>query len=78
MLTSHSIDVKLRLKGWMMISRFFKKKTKKQSEAKQATSEQSKTKKDVQKEENSVESQRLLTAEGWKRLMMRKSGKNKK
>lgn len=47
-----------------MISRFFKKKPK-ASEAKKPAPEREET------------SQKLLTAEGWKRLMMKKTGKKK-
>jgi hypothetical protein len=50
-----------------MISRFFRKKPKKAGEAKKTAPEKAK----------SSPSKKLLTAEGWKRMMMRKSGKSK-
>lgn len=52
-----------------MISRFFKKKPTKSSEPKKAASESSR--------EKPVKFKKLLTAEGWKRMMMRKMGKPK-
>jgi hypothetical protein len=56
-----------------MISRLFKKKPK-AAEPKKAASEKL-------RQENSKESlsqpKKLLTAEGWKRMMMRKTGKKK-
>ncbi len=55
-----------------MISRFFKKKPKTTQSKKIAKSEESRPR------ERPLEPQRLLTAEGWKRMMMRKSGKSKK
>jgi hypothetical protein len=55
-----------------MISRFFKKKPK-ASEPKKTDSEK------PERRESPRESppKKLLTAEGWKRLMMRKTGKTK-
>jgi hypothetical protein len=50
-----------------MISRFFKKKPK-ASEAKKPAPE---------RPERGETPQKLLTAEGWKRLMMKKTGKKK-
>jgi hypothetical protein len=54
-----------------MISRFFKKKPK-ATEPKKATTE-----KPSRQEEAALKPKKLLTAEGWKRLMMRKVGKKK-
>ena len=54
-----------------MISRFFKKKPK-AAEPKKTAPEKPKA------AEKPLPPQRLLTAEGWKRMMMRKSSKSKK
>jgi len=51
-----------------MISRFFKKKAK-------PSPSKAEPKKKATPSERSSSSPKLLTAEGWKRLMMRKSGK---
>ena len=52
-----------------MISRFFKKKPK-------AAAEKS-SPQGSPKESPSSKSKKLITAEGWKRMMMRKTGKKK-
>jgi hypothetical protein len=57
-----------------MITRFFKRKLK-DEEPKKPAAEKAKTA--APREKPSL-SKRLLTAEGWKRIMMRKSGKGKK
>lgn len=54
-----------------MISRFFKKKPK-ASEAKKTASERH-----IRETPKESPTQKLLTAEGWKRLMMKKTGKKK-
>jgi len=51
-----------------MISRFFKKKPKPVEPKKPAPKKE---------EHSSSVSKKILTAEGWKRMMMRKSGKNR-
>ena len=56
-----------------MISRFFKKKPK--AAEKKAAPEKSRM---APLKEKPTPPRRLLTAEGWKRMMMRKSGKGKK
>lgn len=56
-----------------MISRFFKKKPK-TTEAKKAAPKASRS----EPQEKPIKPKRLLTAEGWKRMMMRRSGKGKK
>ena len=58
-----------------MISRFFKKKPK-APEPKKATPEKSRAESSQEKPLSSPK--KLLTAEGWKRMMMRKTGKGKK
>ena len=58
-----------------MISRFFKKKPK-AAEPKKATLEKPSHPESV-KEETPLKPKKLLTAEGWKRLMMSKTGKKK-
>lgn len=57
-----------------MISRFFKKKTKTPA-PKKAASE--KTARRESSKETPARPKKLLTAEGWKRMMMRKTGKKK-
>ncbi|MBI3236859.1 MAG: hypothetical protein HYZ48_04075 [Chlamydiales bacterium] len=53
-----------------MIGRFFKKKPKKEESKKMSSKPEEKKRKSP--------SQKILTAEGWKRLMMRKYAKGKK
>jgi hypothetical protein len=61
-----------------MISRFFKKKPTKATPSKKKTMEKPKEEQPSHKGKKSTVS-RLLTAEGWKRMMMRKSSdKDKK
>lgn len=57
-----------------MISRFFKKKTTKKKEEKKPMSSRS----SPEGKKKTTTFQKVLTAEGWKRLMMRKYGKGKK
>jgi len=56
-----------------MIARFFKKKSSKVEEKKKRPSEPF-----PEKKSKTTTFQKILTAEGWKRLMMRKYGKGKK
>lgn len=57
-----------------MISRFFKKKPKAQEPKKKAMEKPQAS----SSREKAPAYKKLLTAEGWKRMMMRKSGKGKK
>lgn len=57
-----------------MISRFFKKSSKKAAPSKKTPSAASKTSESKKK----TEFQKILTAEGWKRLMMKKYGSSSK
>lgn len=56
-----------------MISRFFKKKP----IQKKAAPQTQKKEKRVEKPIKTSSPKKLLTAEGWKRLMMKKTGKSK-
>jgi len=58
-----------------MISRFFKKKPKTPEPKKKVVARMSKSGSPSPKP---FKFKKLLTAEGWKRLMLRKSGKSKK
>jgi hypothetical protein len=57
-----------------MISRFFKKKPKAPEPKKAASGKSSRSE---SPREDPAPSKKLLTAEGWKRMMMRKTGKIK-
>jgi cytochrome c len=78
-LTNGIIPIYTKFKGCLtpedayMISRFFKKKPK-AAEPKKTVSEKAKQE---SPREIPSQSKKLLTAEGWKRIMMRKTGKKK-
>jgi hypothetical protein len=55
-----------------MIARFFRKKPKDEPPARKKAHEE------PIREKKPAPSQKILTAEGWKRMMMRKSNKGKK
>jgi hypothetical protein len=59
-----------------MISRFFKKKTK-APELQKAASSKAKEESSEKGQKSPSQPKKLLTAEGWKRMMMRKTGKKK-
>jgi len=60
-----------------MISRFFKKKPKAAAEPKKAAKTASDKPRPESPKEIPSKPKKLLTAEGWKRIMMRKTGKKK-